>query len=233
MWVTYFFIYLLYIYIYAFSRRFYPKRLTVHSGYTFFCQYVCSLGIVPTTFCAVNAMLYHWATGTLYDIHLLHLEMTPRCCQLHDDYFQKAFPFLDWFYCWGLWETVLSRSSGLHQHTSWRISERVYQLNIGRYGTKCHWDFLAADLVCSQNIEHLRRGIIIALHIWRLSSVSADLPNQLSVIFYVTCVWSGTWRSETFHLIHTRFTNCMSEHFQACPHPKTRVQFLNQACGSH
>ncbi len=25
-----------YIYIYAFSRRFYPKRLTVHSGYTCF-----------------------------------------------------------------------------------------------------------------------------------------------------------------------------------------------------
>ncbi len=25
-----------YIYIYAFSRHFYPKRLTVHSGYTFF-----------------------------------------------------------------------------------------------------------------------------------------------------------------------------------------------------
>ncbi len=24
-----------YIYIYAFSRRFYPKRLTVHSGYTY------------------------------------------------------------------------------------------------------------------------------------------------------------------------------------------------------
>ncbi len=29
-----------------------------------FCQYVCSLGITPTTFCAANAMLYHWATGT-------------------------------------------------------------------------------------------------------------------------------------------------------------------------
>ncbi len=39
-----------YIYIYAFSRRFYPKRLTVHSGYTLFCQYACSLGIEPTTF---------------------------------------------------------------------------------------------------------------------------------------------------------------------------------------
>ncbi len=24
------------IYIYAFTKRFYPKRLTVHSGYTFF-----------------------------------------------------------------------------------------------------------------------------------------------------------------------------------------------------
>ncbi len=55
----------IYIYIYAFSRRLYPKRLTVHSGYIFFSQYVCSLGIEPTTFCAANAMLYHWATGTL------------------------------------------------------------------------------------------------------------------------------------------------------------------------
>ncbi len=40
----------IYTYIYAFSRRFYPKRLTVHSGYTCFCQYMCSLGIEPTTF---------------------------------------------------------------------------------------------------------------------------------------------------------------------------------------
>ncbi len=48
-------------YIYAFSRCFYPKRLAVHSGYIYiyFYQYVCSLGIEPTTFCAANAMLYH------------------------------------------------------------------------------------------------------------------------------------------------------------------------------
>ncbi len=26
----------IYIYIYVFSRHYYPKRLTVHSGYTFF-----------------------------------------------------------------------------------------------------------------------------------------------------------------------------------------------------
>ncbi len=32
---------------------------TIH----FFYQYVCSLGIEPTAFCAANAMLYHWATG--------------------------------------------------------------------------------------------------------------------------------------------------------------------------
>ncbi len=49
------------IYIYAFSRRFYPKWLTVHSGYTYFCQYMCSLGIEPTTF----ALLRN-ATGTQY-----------------------------------------------------------------------------------------------------------------------------------------------------------------------
>ncbi len=29
---------------------------------------MCSLGIEPTTFCAANAMLYHWATGTLANI---------------------------------------------------------------------------------------------------------------------------------------------------------------------
>ncbi len=31
-----------------------------------FNQYMCSLGIEPTTFCAADAMLYHWATGTHY-----------------------------------------------------------------------------------------------------------------------------------------------------------------------
>ncbi len=59
---------LIYIYIYAFSRRFYPKWLTVHSGYKF--QYVCSLGIEPTTFCTANAMLYHWATETQFLISI-------------------------------------------------------------------------------------------------------------------------------------------------------------------
>ncbi len=55
---------IIYIYIYAFSRR-YPKRLTVHSSYYIsFWISVCSLGIEPTIFCAANAMVYHWATGT-------------------------------------------------------------------------------------------------------------------------------------------------------------------------
>ncbi len=51
--------------IYAFSRRFYPKRLTlltVHSGYTFFGQYMCSLGIEPT-FALLTQCSNHWATG--------------------------------------------------------------------------------------------------------------------------------------------------------------------------
>ncbi len=50
---------------FTFSRRFYPKRLTGYSGYTFFYPYVCSPGNEPTTFCTANTMLYHWATGTL------------------------------------------------------------------------------------------------------------------------------------------------------------------------
>ncbi len=60
------------IYIYAFSRCFNPKRLTLHSGYNYYLyQFVCSLGIEPTTFCAANAMLYHWATGTQLHIGIL------------------------------------------------------------------------------------------------------------------------------------------------------------------
>ncbi len=39
-----------YIYIYAFSRRFYPKQLTVYYKLYINCPYVCFLGIEPTTF---------------------------------------------------------------------------------------------------------------------------------------------------------------------------------------
>ncbi len=53
----------LYIYMYAVNRRFYPKRL-IHAIHIF--VRMCSLGIEPTTFCAANAMLYHWATGTQF-----------------------------------------------------------------------------------------------------------------------------------------------------------------------
>ncbi len=46
------------IYIYAFSRHFYPKRLTEHSGYTFFLSVHVFPGNRTHNLCA------HWATGT-------------------------------------------------------------------------------------------------------------------------------------------------------------------------
>ncbi len=36
---------------------------------------MCSLGIEPTTFCAANAMLYHWATGTLKHQHKININI--------------------------------------------------------------------------------------------------------------------------------------------------------------
>ncbi len=49
----------IYIYIYAFSRRFYPKRLTVHSSYSF---YILSTLAFPGNrthdLGVANAMLY-------------------------------------------------------------------------------------------------------------------------------------------------------------------------------
>ncbi len=54
-----------YIYIYAFSRHFYPKRLTyAFSLYIFFFVSMRSLGIEPTTFALLTLCSNHWATGT-------------------------------------------------------------------------------------------------------------------------------------------------------------------------
>ncbi len=54
-----------------------------------FYQYVCSLGIEPTTFCAVNAMLYHWATGT-------HINLLIISKQTFQDFVFKQFTHLNW-----------------------------------------------------------------------------------------------------------------------------------------
>ncbi len=53
-------------YIYAFSRHFYPKRLTLHSSYTFtFVQLLLSLGIEPMILALLAPCSTIWATGKL------------------------------------------------------------------------------------------------------------------------------------------------------------------------
>ncbi len=59
---------------------------SIYSGYNF-CQYVCSLGIEPTTLYTANAMLYHWAKGTGTHLtpqnkdvrHMIHSEIILIC----------------------------------------------------------------------------------------------------------------------------------------------------------
>ncbi len=58
-------IHMYYIYIYAFSRILSKATCSAFRLHIVFYQYVCSLGIEPTTFYTANAMLYHWATGNL------------------------------------------------------------------------------------------------------------------------------------------------------------------------
>ncbi len=43
-------VYIFDLFIYAFIRRFYPKRLTIAFRLYIFYQFVCFLGIEPTTF---------------------------------------------------------------------------------------------------------------------------------------------------------------------------------------
>ncbi len=60
--------YFIYIYIYAFSRRFYPKRLTLHSSYSFtFYQLLLSLGIEPMILALLVPCSTIWATGKQYN----------------------------------------------------------------------------------------------------------------------------------------------------------------------
>ncbi len=81
----------LFVFFYAFSRRFYPKRLTaIFSLYIFFYQYVYSLGIEPTTFCAANTMLYHWATGTYVYVFLSSVKKKLRFLMKT---FQDLYPY--------------------------------------------------------------------------------------------------------------------------------------------
>ncbi len=85
----------------------------------FFYQYVCSLGIEPTTFCAANAMLYHWATGSL-DIEKVSetkLEMEVRW-KSHDPETRKMTASI-WQQSCELWPTA-----AMHQIWSLMIVSR-------------------------------------------------------------------------------------------------------------
>ncbi len=62
------------LYIYIYETLLSKATYSAFRLYIFFYQYVCSLGLEPTTFCAANAMLYHWATGTLFFPTLLELK---------------------------------------------------------------------------------------------------------------------------------------------------------------
>ncbi len=64
---------------FSFIRRFYPKRLTVHSGYTCFCQYMCSLGLEPTTFALLTQCsttepqeVFSWIANVTFLHHTLN-----------------------------------------------------------------------------------------------------------------------------------------------------------------
>ncbi len=119
------FINMIYIYIYAFSRRFYPKRLTIAFRLYIFYQYVCSLGIEPTTFCAANTMLYHWATQEhiyICDCHVYYSVLWLSECNMQVLYGPYIF-FIQYKCC--LWPTI----SFYESHTLFSV---LYVLIVSR-----------------------------------------------------------------------------------------------------
>ncbi len=69
----------MYIYIYAFSRRFYPKRLTLHSSYSF---YILSALAFPGNrthdLGVASAMLYHLSYRKAVPERFDHLIFTSK-----------------------------------------------------------------------------------------------------------------------------------------------------------
>ncbi len=80
-------------YIYAFSRRFYPKRLTLHSSYSFtFYQLLLSLGNEPMILALLAPCSTIWATGKPYSTvnaaifqEILEHFMLPSADKLYGD----------------------------------------------------------------------------------------------------------------------------------------------------
>ncbi len=68
VWTTF-----IYIYIYAFSRRFYPKRRTVHSGYTFVLLVCVFPGNRTHNLCSANAMLYLLSHRNTFMVRLISI----------------------------------------------------------------------------------------------------------------------------------------------------------------
>ncbi len=98
----------IYIYIYAFSRRFYPKRLTLHSSYSFtFDQLLLSLGIEPMILALLTPCSTSWATGKLqsqgilgsetWHMPILHSRETAHSfISFHSSHMPQALPVTVW-----------------------------------------------------------------------------------------------------------------------------------------
>ncbi len=68
-----------YIYMYAFSRCFYPKRLTVHSGYSFLCQYIIvQQGASEITMVHVQIIKLLWHMCVYHNNHFWLLKTSSK-----------------------------------------------------------------------------------------------------------------------------------------------------------
>ncbi len=107
------------IYIYAFSRRFYPKRLTVHSGYTFFffllvCVFPGNQTHNPfallTQYSTTEPQEHYWAALQHY-LNCLHSWVSVLILLCSCLWLWSCFAF-------SVWSTILTCFTGCHQNES-------------------------------------------------------------------------------------------------------------------
>ncbi len=188
----------LYIYIYAFSRRFYPKRLTVHSGYTFFCQYVCSLGIEPTTFALLTQCSNHWATGTQSSLQISLPETgwsMILCIQCGMWHILSTLVSSLWHF---LWIICLSSQLEMMTRTNFHPSTRMlHQLQLGPQNQKI------APLQLLQGFQLVQwcflLPIYLAMHLHCKIHLQLSLP--LFPLFSWSVIWSRTSCKDSFFAI--------------------------------
>ncbi len=160
---------------------------------------MCSLGIEPTTFCAANTMLYHWATGTILSTQISATSPDPDNRYSHPSNNNKACNPVQIF---------KKEERKKERKKKERKKERKKEERKKSSVRFCQLIFRSAPLFTEINPNQIKRSAAeyLNLSICYTNSSSIKLPTPSVINECVECdVLTDTLRTE-IHLLHVGCT---------------------------